>query len=262
MLMLNGTNYLKTAYDVNGTKLHTSYTITNNIVAGNGYNYYDATYSYLDGNGTTVYVPSSATTSSYTATSGTVPKKIESSALSKIATSKWHLYGIGLFDTPITGSVLAFYNKERNVNNAGEMYQGTTPERRPAYWYGKIGLMYPSDYGYATNGGNASGDKSRNNCIESTMDYDWEVEESCYKNDWLYYENATASSVGSVAILQWTITPYSMGPKVPFHTELNGYISESLTSKNSITVRPVLYLKADTTFSGGTGTYDNPYTIR
>ena len=43
MLMLNGTNYLKTGYDVNNTKLHNSYTITNNVVAGNGYNFYNAT---------------------------------------------------------------------------------------------------------------------------------------------------------------------------------------------------------------------------
>ena len=39
-----------------------------------------------------------------------------------------------------------------------------------------------------------------------------------------------------------------------------GLISD-LNAKGSANVRPALYLKADTQFVGGTGTYNDPYTI-
>ena len=260
MLMLNGTNYLKTGYDVNNTQLHTSYTITSNIVAGNGYNFYDATYSYLDGNGTTVNIPSSATTSSYTATSGTVPKKIESSALSQIATVKWDLYGTNSYETAAEGSPTAFYNKERNINGLGAVYTGTTAENRPVYWYGKIGLMYPSDYGYATNGGSTY---NRTACLGYQMS-SWNsgsYKADCAGNSYLWYTNITSTAVpGTSGSVQWTLSPCSGNDSSVFNVYSAGSVFSS-SAFYTYAVRPVLYLKANTGFSGGTGTWDNPYTI-
>ena len=38
-----------------------------------------------------------------------------------------------------------------------EKERGTTVySERPTKWTGKIGLMYPSDYGYATSGGSTT----------------------------------------------------------------------------------------------------------
>ena len=261
MLMLNGTNYLKTGYDVNGNKLHQSYTITSNVVKGNGYNYYNATYSYLDGNGTTVNIPSSATTSAYTATSGTLYKKIESTALNQIATVKWDLYGTNSYTTAAEGSPSAFYNKERNINGLGAVYTNASlSENRAVYWYGKIGLMYLSDYGYATNGnGAASGTYSRNGCLGTEMN-NWDLTDYCYENDWMYYVNATASSVGTSVTYQWTLNPYSGNAYNVFAVVGGGYVGFG-TAHGARGVRPVLYLKAETGFGGGNGTYNNPYTI-
>ncbi|MBR7042489.1 MAG: hypothetical protein IKI04_03200, partial [Bacilli bacterium] len=94
MLMLNGINYLKTGYDVDGNKLHDDYFNFQGIIkdaSGNGY--YNVSKHYLDENGTTIYMPASATINDgYTGTSGTISKKIESSAFSQIATVKWDLY--------------------------------------------------------------------------------------------------------------------------------------------------------------------------
>ena len=260
MLMLNGTNYLKTGYDENNTKLHNSYTITSNIVAGNGYNFYNATYSYLDGNGTTVYVPSSATTSSYTATSGTVPKKIGTTALSQIATVKWDLYGTSSFTTAAEGSPAAFYNKERNIGNTGAVYNVTATgrEKRAVYWYGKIGLMYPSDYGYASNGDGST--YSRSDCMGTEM-YNWDSAEACYENDWMYYVNATASSVGTSNTYQWALSPHSGNAANAFCVDIDGYVANCSVVDDSNGVRTVLYLKADTTFTGGSGTYNDPFII-
>ena len=259
MLMLNGTNYLKTGYDVNGNKLHQSYTITSNVVAGNGYNFYNTAYSYLDGNGTTVYVPSSATTSEYTATSGTLYKKIESSALNQIATVKWDLYGTSPYSSAAEGSPSAFYNKERNINGLGTVYTGTTPENRAVYWYGKIGLMYPSDYGYATNGGTTY---DRNTCLGYQMS-SWSsgsYKTDCALNSYLLFQNITSTAPGTSGTNQWTLSPYSGGAFLVFSVYSTGYAADDDTHYTR-GVRPVLYLKADTTFTGGTGTYNNPYTI-
>ena len=260
MLMLNGTNYLKTGYDVNGNKLHQSYTITSNVVARNGYNFYNATYSYLDGNETAVYKPSEATTSSYTATSGTVPKKIESSALNQIATVKWDLYGTNSFDTAAEGSPAAFYNKERNINNIGAVYTNASlPENRPVYWYGKIGLMYPSDYGYASNGGSTY---NRNTCLGYNMN-GWnsgDYKTDCALNNYLLFQNKTSTAPGTSGTSQWTLSPRSGYAYNVFYVVENGFMSV-VSASNAGGVRPVLYLKAETEFSGGTGTWNDPYTI-
>ena len=261
MLMLNGTNYLNTGYDVNGNKLHQSYTITSNVVAGNGYNYYNASYSYLDGNGTTVYVPSQATKSTYTATSGTVPKKITSSALSQIATVKWDLYGTNSYNDssiPSLGSPIDFYNKERNINGIGAVYTGTTPENRPVYWYGKIGLMYPSDYGYATNGGSTY---NRSTCLGYQI-YGWNngsYQSDCAGGSFLWYNNITSTAPGTSGTTQWTITPFSHRTDDVFAVTEPGYVAVGASITHE--VRPVLYLKADTLINGGTGTWNDPYTI-
>ena len=260
MLMLNGTNYLKTGYDVNNTKLHNSYTITSNIVAGNGYNFYKATYnSYLDGNGTTLIIPTQASTSAYTATLGNVYKKIESSALSKIATVKWDLYGTSSYSTSAEGSPSAFYNKERNINGLGAVYTGTTPENRPVYWYGKIGLMYPSDYGYATNGGTTY---DRTTCLGKEM-YNWnsgDYKTDCSGGSYLWYTNITSAAPGTSGTTQWTLSPGSGSASLVFGVVSTGDVSNRSPS-STFGVRPVLYLKADTEFGGGNGTYNSPYLL-
>ena len=263
MLMLNGTNYLKTGYDVNGNKLHQSYTITSNVVKGNGYNFYNATYSYLDGNGQAVNIPSQASTSAYTATSGTLYKKIESAALNQIATVKWDLYGTELYATAAEGSPSAFYNKERNINGLGAVYTtgpfGTPPENRPVYWYGKIGLMYPSDYGYATNGGNTY---NRTTCLGYYMN-GWSggsYKTDCALNSYLLFQNITSTAPGTSGTLQWTLSPRSGDAIIVFHVISNGNVSGSSVFETR-GVRPVLYLKADTLITGGSGTWNSPFTI-
>ena len=61
------------------------------------------------------------------------------------------------------GRVLAstWYTYERGI----EGYTG-----RPTAWQGKVGLMYPSDYGYATSGGTSM---NRTSCL-ATILYNWD----------------------------------------------------------------------------------------
>ena len=261
MLMLNGPTYLKTGYDVNNNQLHTSYTVTNNMIAdSNGYIFYDATYSYLDGNGTTVYKPSSATTSSYSPTSETLYKKIESSALSKIATTKWYLYGTSIYNTSSEGSPQAFYNKERNINGLGAVYTGTTPENRPIYWYGKIGLIYPSDYGYATNGGSTY---NRSTCLGYQIN-GWSSDEyktDCAGGSYMWYTNITSSFSNAGNSHSWTITPNVSSTSNQFLTFSQGQLGNQ-NAQLQYNIRPCLYLRIETVITGGTGKWNDPYTIK
>ena len=51
-------------------------------------------------------------------------------------------------------------------------------------WNGYVGLMYPSDYGYASSGGTTA---NRETCLNRTL-FRWQdsVSSDCYQNDWLY----------------------------------------------------------------------------
>ena len=69
----------------------------------------------------------------------------------------WNL-GVISTGTDVTASM--FYEREREIT----VYSG-----RPTTWTGKIGLMYPSDYGYATSGGTT---KNRATCM-ATILWDW-----------------------------------------------------------------------------------------
>ena len=263
MLMLNGTNYLKTGYDENNTKLHNSYSITNNIVAdGGGYNFYNSTYSYLDGNGTTIYKPSKATTSNdYTSTSDTVPRKIENSSLLKISTVKWYLYGTSSYTTAAEGTPSAFYNTERNINNTGAVYTNASlVENRAVYWYGKIGLMYASDYGYATNGGNTY---DRNTCLGYRMNA-WDsgnYKTDCTGGSYLWYNDITSTVPETNGYNLWTLS-IAAGDDYPHYVSSTGMVSIYFATSR-FEIHPSLYLKADTLYGGsGTGTWDDPYTIK
>ena len=261
-----GGYFYHTGYDINNNLLHTNYKYNNSFVIQdiNNHIFYGLMGGYyLSEGGTTVNVPSAASTANdYTQTSGTVSKKIESSALSQIATVKWDLYGTDSY----TISTISLYDRERNINNTGAVYSDVSlPENRPVYWYGKVGLMYPSDYGYASNGnGSSSSTYSREDCIGHQID-EWDdtgdYKTYCALNDWLIFNNVT-STPETTGMNQWTITPGSSTSSAVFRIRWSG--PNTLLPNASLAtnyVRPVLYLKADTTFSGGTGTYDNPYRI-
>ncbi len=258
MLMLNGTNYLTTAYDANGNRLHTGYSITNNMVSdSNGYNFYDATYSYLYGTGTSLYTPTLATTSSYTPEISTadILSKIQSSALNKIATVRWDLYGSPSNES----SPSDFYNMERNINNTGSVFNVTDSgrEKRAVKWYGKIGLLYPSDTGYATNG---SGNVDRSTCLQTSMaNY-----ASCALGDYLRYQPITYTFQSRTGTCSLTLTPSTNGRSDQVYSFCAGtsLVTATVSQYNTHSnFRPALYLNSDVNYLGGTGTWDDPYRI-
>ena len=140
-----------------------------------------------------------------------------------IAETTWHLGGI-----TSGGIAKAFYDGERN--NAGYGSNPTT-------YSDEIGLMYPSDYGYA-----ASPDAWATNLSS----YD---NSTITPNNWLY-----------MGLSEWTLTPYSSYSYYVFRVYSIGSLFNN-SANIGYAARPVFYLKSNVALQGGSGTSSDPYRL-
>ena len=149
----------------------------------------------------------------------------------------WNLGG-SLTNNDVTAS--KFYEKERSTIVYGS--------NRP-YWVGKIGLMYPSDYGYATSGGNTT---NRSRCLAREL-YNWHLSGYvyCLDNVYLYKNN----------LEQWMLTSYVDSQYYVFVIRSEGRVVSQGTNRSGYSVFPVLYLKSTVQITGGDGTSGNPYIL-
>ncbi len=146
-----------------------------------------------------------------------------------------------------------FYSYERSSNNgkictSGDYCNDTVT--RTTTWNGKIGLMYPSDYGYATSGGSTS---NRTSCLNKELkNWDNSSYSDCKNNDWLYNSSN----------YQWTVSPvaYSTLAYSVFSVSYGGNV-DCYNAKNPYLVRPSVYLKSNVLILSGEGTQENPYEI-
>ena len=114
--------------------------------------------------GTCPYGLNGATTSCDFSSTG-----LTNNAKSMIETVTWKLGGSSTY-MDVTASM--FYERERGT----EVYSGHATE-----WVGEVGLMYPSDYGYATSGGSAT---DREACLAKEV-WNWDSSSfsDCRNND-------------------------------------------------------------------------------
>ena len=161
-------------------------------------------------------------------------------AKSLIGDAVWNLGGTASFTSASNGLASHFYGYERGTT----VYSG-----RPTYWVGKIGLMYPSDYGYATSGGTTT---NRASCLAKEL-YSWYDSNyiDCKNNDYLY----------NSSLYQWTITPYSSHSNYVFNVNAAGNVYYLNANISYSSASPVLYLKSTVEITGGDGTSGNPYTL-
>ena len=233
MMLLNPKDYLKSGY-----------TIENNIVKdSNGQEIYQNMGSYY--NGTTGCQPSSVTKgSSFSCTS----IDFTSTGLKNDATRNaiesvvWNLGGITNYKTSSDGLTSHFYGYERGTT----VYSG-----HATTWLGKIGLMYPSDYGYATAG---SSNTNREVCLAKEL-YNWSSVSDCYNNNYLY-----KSSYHQWNLVSSTSVAYGI-----FRIGLNGTAASTTTAstlKPNVSVRPTLFLKSSVSISSGDGSSSSPYHLK
>ena len=142
----------------------------------------------------------------------------------------------GYADTP-----LQFYSYERKIQNttSNEFYNGTNPNS----WVGKLGLMYLSDYGYASS-----------NC-ENKKIYDSNSSSNdiraCNGTNWLYNIKAN----------EWLLPQSASGSYFAFIVRSDGRANYGLVGSDQFAVRPVLYLISSAQITGGNGTSSSPYTL-
>ena len=151
--------------------------------------------------------------------------KLSDKAKSYITTSRYYLGG---------------YNGINSLTN--EMYgyeRGTLRYNtdRPLYWEGMVGLMYPSDYGYAAG----------NSCVSGTKLYDYN--KGCMNKDWLYISNT----------YQWLMSPNSHHSDLVFGVGSSGYVSYDTYPVRSVS--PVFFLNSSASIKGGEGTSAAPYIL-
>ena len=154
--------------------------------------------------------------------------KLSDKAKSYITTSRYYLGGYSTSQGVMTNQ---FYAYER----------GTTryDTNRPLYWDGYVGLMYPSDYGYAAG----------NSCVTGTDLYYYMG--GCHQKDWLYYSNGH----------QWLMSPNSGGSRSAFSVRSSGSVSRDFNVHYANSARPVFYLNSSASISEGEGTSTDPYIV-
>ena len=168
---------------------------------------------------------------------------LTSEAQKMIGNTKYYLggknvtYNNGYADTP-----LQFYSYERKIQNttSNEFYNGTNPNS----WVGKLGLMYVSDYGYASS-----------NC-ENKRIYDYNSSANdirvCNDTNWLY----------NIKDNEWILPQNAGTSNRAFYVNSNGHVNYNFVVYNGqFAVRPVLYLTSSVKITGGNGTSSSPYTL-
>lgn len=149
------------------------------------------------------------------------------------------------FTSEDTISALDSYNKEKSELSGKVCSSGTyctDSVLRTSKWKGNIGLIYPSDYGYAT---------SNEECRVNIRNYSGE---NCKSNDWLYDESN-----------YWTITSWPFTGNVSavnvWSIYSNGNAYHDYDAVNVLGVRPSVYLKPSVRIVSGTGTSTDPYKL-
>ncbi|MBR1748224.1 MAG: hypothetical protein IJ743_00345, partial [Bacilli bacterium] len=160
----------------------------------------------------------------------------------------WNLGSQGENDVFTSGNGLGlskkFYEYERSNNNGKICTSGNYCDdqvNRTTTWEGYVGLMSPSDYGYAVGG------EARESCLSDTNLYDYAAN-NCYTNDWLYKSD-----------YQWTMSPHAVSSFAVY-----GFYVTSVGNVDYVcggySVSPALFLIPSITISGE-GTPNSPFTL-
>ncbi len=175
-------------------------------------------------------------------------------AKEKLAKVRWNtgaMKGV-VFDNNLIVSNL--YEAERSNHNGKEQCASssviqdecTDKVERTTTWDGYIGLIYPSDFGYAVGG------NDRDSCLRTTMDrWDKTSIMFCNENSWL-------------KSLQWTITPlsYSSASNVFIISIGTLYMRNASESTN---IYPTAYLKGNIKIKANSasdyGSESNPFVL-
>ena len=177
---------------------------------------------------------------------------------SKIENVMWNL-GASSTITDVTAKM--FYERERSVNTNNDEISA---------WTGKVGLIYASDFGYATSGGTTA---NRTTCLQTALN-NWKNSDvsDCKDNNYLYKSSH----------VQWLLNLYGDARDLNvLNIDIRGKVSDTakfttststkikyeplepvvLPNNQNVNVYPSLYLKSNISISAGTGSSGDPYQL-
>ena len=154
----------------------------------------------------------------------------------------WNLGGTANYSSASNGLASHWYGYERGT---------TVYTDRPTTWTGKIALMYPSDYGYATAGGTTT---NRESCLAKEL-YNWDGSgvSDCKNNDYLYKSS----------YYQWTLAPYSSNGNIVVLVDTGSYVLSYVARDDLNSVRPAAFLKSNISITDvGNGSSESPFQLK
>ena len=161
-----------------------------------------------------------------------------------ISNSVWNIGG-NTYSNPSTIpyglSLLAQYNAERGTKT----YQNS----RPTAWTGKVGLIYASDYGYASTYAEC------HNNLRVGVTYNKDTDTWDYTNGLCKTDNWLAKNSW-----YWTLSPYSDYSNRVFRVNDDGAITND-NAFRADNIYPSVYLKSNIKITSGTGEKSNPYIL-
>ena len=147
----------------------------------------------------------------------------------KMISEETYYLGGGTSSNSGTLTAGGYYNAERS----NTVYSGN-PARTTQY----IGLMYPSDYGYA----------ARSSCLSTAL---WNYSSSCKKSDYLFS-----------GVDEWLQAPHASDSSLAAVLNSLGYVRYSINvDRSDAAVRPVLYLNTNVQITGGDGSQGNAFQL-
>ena len=168
---------------------------------------------------------------------------LDSTSKSMIGNTKYYLGGYNgwVNGQGFTQTSVQMYTYERKIQNttSNEFYNGTNPNS----WIGKLGLMYVSDYGYASSN---CENKRIYNANSSSNDI-----RACNTTNWLY----------NIKVNEWLLPQIVGISSRVFLVYSDGGVFFNDVSDDLFGVRPVLYLISSAKITGGNGTSSSPYTL-
>ena len=180
-----------------------------------------------------------------------LPKGLDETARSMIDTNViWTLGGTGSFTNESNGLVKHWYEYERGTRTGSSSYPSEwSRETDVGEKHNGIGLIYPSDLGYAVGG------EVRETCFAKEL-RNWNstsgnYKSECGKTDWLKLSSGNL----------WTLSPYSSNSNCAFGVISSGFVVYPGVS-NAYGVEPVGYLTPFTKIISGEGTMEQPYTLQ
>jgi len=168
---------------------------------------------------------------------------LDSTSKSMIGNTKYYLGGYNgwVNGQGFTQTSVQMYTYERKIQNttSNEFYNGTNPNSS----IGKLGLMYVSDYGYASSN---CENKRIYNANSSSNDI-----RACNTTNWLY----------NIKVNEWLLPQIVGISSRVFLVYSDGGVFFNDVSDDLFGVRPVLYLISSAKITGGNGTSSSPYTL-